>query len=248
LEYLTLPFDLSLLDLPDITSIPVDMSQLQFPCNDDVKIRATFIFLRNIDLDLNLDFSKCSYEDKEKFILMFMTGDISSMNKEMIDTWIDILLSKYLDNDITGILNSSEIDLFKIRNIELINNIYNLIASLTVLGIYKYIKSGATGSDMIEFDEEFENTDYDEINFKNFSRLTISKYFGIIFQNVDTSNMKFYSKYFDGEDQISIARINKNLPVINLLNIFFAPEDVQNDFVDKINNLLIQEEEVDIDE
>jgi len=60
--------------------------------------------------------------------------------------------------------------------------------------------------------------------------------------------MKFYSKYFDGEDQISIARINKNLPVINLLNIFFAPEDVQNDFVDKINNLLIQEEEVDIDE
>ena len=249
MEHLYLPIDLDLINELDITNIPIDMSDLRFPCSSELKIRSAFIFIRNINLNLNLDFSNCLYNTKEEFILTYMKGNIKVDIPIIRNTWIDILLSKYTsDFDISGMLSKEEIDKFVERNGDIIKNIYELIASLSVLGVYKYTKSNASGAQLIEFDNQFIETDYDEINFYNFSLLTDSEYFGFLFQNSTNLNPKFYKNYFDGEDQLAIARINTNLPIINLLNILFAPSEVQDNFIEGLNGMFTSVSEESKDE
>lgn len=246
MNYLTLPLDISSIENIDFENNIIDMSDLRFPDN---KIRSAFIFIRNADLDMNFDFSKCSYETKEEFVLMYIKGNINVKLPIIRDTLIDIIISKYTnENIIIGIFTRDEINKFINDNIDLVNELCTLVISLPILGVYHYSKSDSSISNMINFDNEFEYTNYDEINFNNFSFLTESELFTVLIQIITDYTPKFYSKYFDGVDQIAIARINSNLPIINLLNIFFAPEEIQNNFVSEINNILTVEEEADINE
>lgn len=244
MEHFTLPLDLTLID--DLTNINIDMSELNFDCPDDRKLRAAFIFIRNLDLDLNLDFSKCSYEMKEEFLLAYLKGDININIPIIRDTWIHILVSGYSEsNDIDSILNEKELQEFYNKNKFFIYEINRLIASLTIMSVYQYSKSNANGANMITFDNQFEETNYDEINFNNFSFLTESPYFGFLFQNASRYvEPRFYNKYFKLNDQVSHVRINENLPIINLMNMLFAPKEIQDTFINELNKILEPEKEV----
>lgn len=55
----------------------VDMSNINFPTNES-KYRTTFIYLRNTNFNnIELDFSKCNYEDKAKFLIEYIRSDIT---------------------------------------------------------------------------------------------------------------------------------------------------------------------------
>jgi len=242
-KYLTLPLDIGVIENFNQEDIMIDMSDLQFPCKPELKIRSAFIFIRNVDLNMNLDFSKCSFKMKEEFLLMYLTGNIGVNIPCIRDTWIDILLYRYnKDNLLIGIMDSKEIEKFSLKHNDLITEVYTLIASLPVMVIYQYSKSPATYAELIKFDGEFEESDYDKINFSNFSRLTESRRFGGVMIDVDKYPQKFYKHYFAGNDQISMARLNENLPLMNLLNIFFSPKDTQERFISGLNDLLTTEE------
>lgn len=239
---LYLPIDLKLFENLNISNIPIDMSDLRFPCIDENKVRHAYIFLRNINMNLKLDFDNCLYNRKEEFILMYLNGNINLNLPIMINTWIDILTSQYMDIPVSGILSKEEIELFISRNNDFISEVNKLIASLVVLSVYQYSKSNASGANMIEFDNEFEESDYNKINFHNLSFLTSHEYFGFLFQN-SKYKPRFYSKYFMGTDQIAITRINNNLPILSLLSIYFSPQSIQDDFIDKIDKFTTSSEE-----
>ena len=81
----------------------VDMSNIDFPTDQD-KFRTTFIYLRNTNFNnITLDFSKCSYEDKEKFLLEYIKSDIIVELFPLIYTWQCLLTFKscepYFSND-----------------------------------------------------------------------------------------------------------------------------------------------------
>lgn len=243
MKYLTLPLDIETIENFDAGDIMIDMSDLQFPCKPELKVRSAFIFIRNIDLNMNLDFSKCSYKTKEEFLLMYMTGNISVSIPIIRDTWIDILLSRYTKNImLLGIMNTNEIEKFLKKYDKLVTEVYTLISSLPVMVVYQYHKSPATYASVINFDGEFEETEYNDINFSNFSRLTESQRFNGVMLEVNNYPQKFYKSYFAGDDQITMARLNENLPLMNLLNIFFSPKETQDRFIDGINELLTPEE------
>lgn len=72
----------------------VDMSNIDFPTNQD-KYRTTFIYLRNTNFNnINLDFSKCSYEEKERFLLEYIKSDITVELFPLIYTWQCLLTYK----------------------------------------------------------------------------------------------------------------------------------------------------------
>lgn len=244
MEYLTLPLDLSIIESLDFENILIDMSDLRFPCSPELKIRSTYIFIRNIDIDMKLDFSKCTYEEKEKFILMYLKGNINVNIPIIRDTWLDILYgSNPIQNELYGILTHDEIKKFIKNNYKFVHDVYKLISSLPVLAIYNYSKSNASGAELINFDGEFEETDYNEINFHNFALLTENdEYFGLVYLACPKYPLLFYKKYFDGDDHISMSRINSRLPIMELLNIFFGPTEVQYNFIDGINEILTPEE------
>ena len=72
----------------------VDMSNIDFPTNQD-KYRTTFIYLRNTNFNnILLDFSKCSYEEKAKFLLEYIKSDITVELLPLIYTWQCLLTYK----------------------------------------------------------------------------------------------------------------------------------------------------------
>lgn len=121
----------------------VDMSNLSFPCtkdNDDVRI--AYIYLRNTDFSkIKLDFSKCSFDYKSRFILFYLFGDIEYNIREMNETWMQILImfnneySELIENDV--IMSKDEICEFIKNNKEKIQLLNSFIFSLSLYPIYR---------------------------------------------------------------------------------------------------------------
>ena len=54
----------------------VDMNDLKFPVDSSMQERSALLFIRNTNLKGSFDFSGCSYERKELFLMLYMTEEI----------------------------------------------------------------------------------------------------------------------------------------------------------------------------
>lgn len=230
----TLPFDVTTYN-PSEEGILIDMSKLSFDVSEEQQKRSSFIFLRNAGIEVDLDFSNCSYEDKEQFLLLYLTEDIDVNADILSTTWIEILSAKDGGGIILpSILTSDEIDRFLKNNKEFVAEIYQLINSLPVYSLYCSQHNG------VEFTtDEFKRSDSHLIKITNFSKL--SKYDAFILLIDGATEPLFYEKLFiKGEYYISYMM--NRMPFLNLLSALFMTPEMQSEIANRFNEVLTPQE------
>lgn len=237
MEY-SLPIDSNELENVEKNEITVDMSKLNFQCNEEKQIRSCFLFLRNTNLKANMNFNNCLYNMKESYLLFYMNGDMDVNMKPLTETWIDILIhylygeKEEYDN---SILNKEEIKLFIDKNKSFIDEIYRFIISLPLVSMSFYF-THSNKSNCINMDD-FEKTDYEGINLLNFSNLLDNELFILLINPINDVKPLFYTKYFDINNNIVMNTIINKLPYLSLLNVFLNDETVLKKFIENINSL-----------
>lgn len=211
--------------------LTIDMSSLNFNVDADKQKRTSFIYLRNAGIKANFDFSGCSYEDKEEFLLLYLQEEIDVPIDILANTWIEILSAKDGGGVVLpSILTADEIQTFNNRNAEFIAEINQLINSLP---IYSMLCSPLNGQ--VFNTDDFEKTDYHKIKITNFAKL--ARYDAFIFLIDGTTPQKFYTKIFI-KDDYRISQMMDRLPYLNMLTALFAPQEVQKDIANNINQFL----------
>ena len=136
---ITIPNDQNVLSTTD--ELVIDMSDLRFNCDTDKKKFYAFIYIRNTGLKAQLNFEKCSFEDKEEYLMMFMKSNIEIKCPILASTWIEIISFDDSEIYLPSILDSNEIRKFINNNREFVNNIHQFINSLPIYAIYKFKKN-----------------------------------------------------------------------------------------------------------
>lgn len=139
MKTITIPFSEDLLfgNIDNLQDYIVDISQIDFQdeeLNKD-KINCTFTYIRNLNLDINLDFSSLSYDEKENWILNYINVDLFDLYiKDLSETFINLLSDEenIIENTVS-ILSIQEIKKFRENHINLLNNIKQFIVSLEVI-------------------------------------------------------------------------------------------------------------------
>lgn len=226
----TLPFDINQLDQTE-ERVSINMAELNFNVPSEQQKRSSLIFIRNAGIHGDLDFSQCSYEDKEEFLLLYLQEEIDVDAEILASTWIEILSAKDGGGVILpSILSADEIQVFLSRNHEFIDAVYQLINSLPIYSMYCSSQNGTAFNV-----DDFEKTDDHRIKISNFSKL--SKYDPFIMLIDGETPSKFYTKIFI-KDEPHIVEMMERLPFLNLLIAMFSPVEVQNEIVKGINQFL----------
>lgn len=225
----SLPFDINTADHEEEMSI--DMSSLNFDVPEDKQKRSAFVFLRNTGVKGVLDFSNCSYKDKEEYLRLFMEEDIDVNSDILCTTWIEILSAKDGGGVILpSILSGDEIQKFIDNNKDLLDKMYQLINSLPIYSMYC---SPANG-DVYNVDD-FPKTDDHQVKITNFSKLSKYDPFALLIDG--TTRGKFYTKIFI-KNEPHIAQMMDRLPFLNLLTALFAPPEIHNEILHRVDQKL----------
>lgn len=223
-----LPFDISKLNEDGAM---INMSELNFDVPINQQKKASFIFLRNAGIKAGLDFSQCSFVDKEEFLLLYLQEDIDVNADILSTTWIEILSAKDGGGVVLpSILSANEIQMFNNRNTEFISELMQLINSLPIYSMYCSPLNGSTFTM-----DEFERTDYDKVKITNFSKL--SRYDAFMLLIEPSTSAKFYEKLFI-KDESKISEMMDRLPYLNILTAIFAPQEVQDQLASGLSQIL----------
>lgn len=229
----TLPFDVW--SIPEGERVLVDMSILNFDVPADQQRKSCFIFLRNSNVKADLDFSKCSYKEKEEFLLLYLQEDIDVDAEILSSTWIEILSARDGGGVVLpSILTSAEIQTFLDRNAEYITEIYRLINSLPIYSMYCSTQNGKLYNT-----DDFPKSDYHGIKITNFSKLSKYDAFSLLIDG-ETPGI-FYEKLFIKDDP-RISRMMDQLPYLNLINALMFPPEAQEQIIAGINSMLVPPE------
>lgn len=239
-KLITIPCSLDKID--DYSKVSIDMSNLQFDCDNDKKKFYAFIFIRNTGIKSNLNFDKCSFYDKEEYIKMFLTLNIELKCSILASTWIEIL--SFDDNDIylPCILTKEEIKKFIDRNKKLIDSIHQFINSLPLYSIYKYINQFKINTNDIN---EFDICDNIDIKLINFYQLTEFDRFILLLNPNPPYEHKpvLYKDLFDNRDNAyDLMCITNKLPYMNFINAIFSDKDCQDNIISRIDKVFKEEE------
>ena len=103
-------------ELKDINKeIFVNMSNINFDDNNITKQQKAFIYIRNMNLH-NLIFTDCNFEEKEKYLLLYLEYNINIDIDILNKTWLKILSYNLIDIECESILNNDEICKFIKKN------------------------------------------------------------------------------------------------------------------------------------
>lgn len=240
MKHYSLPLDIQSMKAINNEQDSIDMADLHFKGDTIKQKRSAFLFIRNTNLSATLDFSNCSYEDKEEYLMMFMGGDIEVKCGILASTWMEILMHNHSDDVpiiLPCILSRDEIGQFIRSNKDFIGEIMNFIYSLPVYAIqvYWYMSKDNTGA----FDtSEFPKSDYDGICAGNFCQLIQFDDFMMIITPPGDFVPTYYSKYFNLRDNLTMATILEDLPYLNLINIMVGPKEGHAKFAEGITEML----------
>lgn len=228
-KLITIPTTINMVDSSDELSI--DMSNLQFNVDENKKKLYAFIFIRNSGIKATLDFEKCSYNDKEEYLLLFIKSNIEVDSSILASTWIEILSfdENNTESHSESILTFDEIKIFINNNSKLVDEIHQFINSLPLYAIYEYYKNINHPIPMDEFDE------VDELNFSliNFNQLSIIDKFNFLLNDNPSDNQKpvFFNNVFKNNDNPHILlRIINNIHYFKILNLMLSDiNDIRKD-------------------
>lgn len=205
-----IPYDIEKIEeIRDFGAI-VDVSSPDFPgIAEDKQLRTTLVFLRNTGFDVELDFSKCAYEEKRIYLLLYLQEKIEVKYKEFSDTWTSIILQSLgFENDRPSILTKEEQSLFMKENNEYISHVINFIYSLTLYAMDRYSLNGHA-YDM----EGFRKTDAEDIGGNICSVLEAPEIIMVYSLDIEP---QFYTKIFTIENNKLFDAIQK-LPFMSFL-------------------------------
>lgn len=199
-----LPFDIMELEnLKKMECIEIDMSKTEFPENIN-NISTTFVYLRNIGLsNIKLNFSKCDYETKAKYLKEYISTKFEIKQKEFSDTLIKVVCEYYKGIKETietySFLNTMEIDKFINENLETVKTISNFLVSLPLYQIMRLELEEDTTLDMTGINSV--DTEVMGANIYNFleDNIDIVGYVFAVNPNMDTPNI--YTKYFTKDNE-----------------------------------------------
>lgn len=199
-----LPFDIMELEnLKKMECIEIDMSKTEFPENIN-NISTTFVYLRNIGLsNIKLNFSKCDYETKAKYLKEYISTKFEIKQKEFSDTLIKVVCEYYKGIKETietySFLNTMEIDKFINENLETVKTISNFLVSLPLYQIMRLELEEDTTLDMTGINSV--DTEVMGANLYNFleDNIDIVGYVFAVNPNMDTPNI--YTKYFTKDNE-----------------------------------------------
>lgn len=173
----------------------VDMSSINFPEGVENSTRTVFIYLRNTGFkNIVLDFTKCSYEQKQSYLVEYINTDIINEIPILTYTWKQILLCRDTNVQVyQSILNDEETKDFVGSFGSLINDLISFYLS-TPLFILSRIK-GDNDKALLNM-EGIEITDYKPGN-ENLYYLIEPEFMNALSLTYkDNIPVKFYSQYF----------------------------------------------------
>ena len=218
----------------------VDMSALEFPgISKDNQQRVALIFLRNTGFNVNLDFKKCSYEEKARFVRLFIESGIECSNAEFPDTWLTIL-KRYVkgEKDVNfSFFTDAELERFVETEQEIIDKVVTVIYSLPVFLLERInIENG-------EYIDDIEpSTDSTVSN--NISFLLSGEAWLDIFLNIDPERYKQYrfEHLFNMENNKLFDAIKTSPIAAILVGANTTDEKVWEDFIKELFGLTDEEE------
>ena len=206
----------------------VDMNDLKFPVDSSMQERSALLFIRNTNLKGSFDFSGCSYERKELFLMLYMTEAVQVYVPELIHTWVAIIGNKYVKMDVGSILSLNEIDAFIANHQELVNEMINITGSIPICSIYSFLKSQG-----INCQGEYEISEYIGINARNYFNLLSDNNFIKLIELIDDIHPKYYVNYFV-EDTSYYASLLYKLPYLSLLTAAFLDDESRAKFISNL--------------
>lgn len=213
-----LPYDFDLMDKISEEGALVDVSDINYPFNNDIE-RTTLIYLRNTGYkNVILDFNNVDYNSKEKYIIEYLTGDIEFDIKELTLTILKIF-SKYkgLNLSVFSILSEEEENQFIKNNKNFLMNLECFAYSLPLYSISRLNTEDFT----FNFDD-IEKTDY-KFN-QNICSLIEHPYWNIFYELEVDIQPKFFTKMFTEDNNKLFETIMKYTPFSVLLYGMGNPE------------------------
>lgn len=202
----------------------VDMSNIDFPTNQD-KYRTTFIYLRNTNFNnILLDFSKCSYEEKAKFLLEYIKSDITVELLPLIYTWQCLLTYK----SCKPYFNDEEAERFIKENQNTLQELKEFYLSLP---LYLFTRLKLVDMDM-------DNLTRKDFNYGRNSYFLIRNEFidYLSAQNPDFNSPILYTQHFTPDNEVLFDYM-KELDIYNLIQTMTEtdPEEFKK-LLTEINN------------
>lgn len=232
-----LPYDTSLMNEIKENGAIIDMSNINYPSipsSDNVRI--SYIYLRNTDFNVDLNFDNCDYQFKEDFVYFYMFGDITYDIKEMNDTWMQIMImynNQYTDILTNrSILTKDEITKFIEKYKDKIDLINKFLFSLALFPIYRLNNVDLPKDDVQVLDEKpFTENVYGLIKHELFNP----------FLTLDGIDKPIYFKqYFTENNNQLFELIAKYTPYAALLHGLFNSSS--EDWSNFVNNLEVANE------
>jgi hypothetical protein len=242
-----LPYDINQMEIINNEGAIVDMSNINFPqISAEEQINVSLIYLRNTNFNVKLNFENCSYEDKKEYLIKYITNNINIDYEEFSLTWLKILLFfvEYdfnLDPDllnIFSILTDEEIKQFISEENIIMEELYQLIISLSVYVLFKSTMNG----------EVYDLSDIEKTD-KNIIGINI---YHLLYPEIDTiiSSEKFDTKFlfynkiftinnkelFDAIDNLFVAKLLYGMSTIDPVEFKDILEEVNKEFVEDIKN------------
>lgn len=238
MRVLSLPIDEKL--FPISNSDTIDMSNLNFDIDEDLRIRACLIYLRNMNIppEITFDFLSCSFEDKSKYLIEYLFGDINTNIPILNQSWIKILSIDYNKINIGCILDDAEIVEFINDNKDLIYEMHRLMSSFPLCSInYYFIMNN------INQDTGFKKSSFNKFNIHNIINLFNYEEFLTLCTMINDITPVFYEKYFFfSKDFKSVKNpyidpLIRYFPYIDLINILYN-DNIKEKFIDELDNML----------
>lgn len=228
-----IPTDLSLIKEDDI----IDMSKLGFGVDDSKKKYFSFIYIRNSGIKVELNFDQCSYEDKEEFLMLFMTSGIEVKSSVLASTWLEIIFNSD-QPQLKSILNIEEVKKFNMDHSDYIAKLRQFINSLPLYTISIFKDNDVS----IDFND-FKMNDFTNISLCNFCQLTEFEDFLLLLEDTNTENKaEYFEKIFNNpENMYHLSLMINNLPYLQFLSVMLGTQEVQNDFLKTLSNVLKEE-------
>lgn len=199
----------------------INMNELNFNVPEEKKKITAFLYLRNCGIKNALDFSQCSYEDKEEFLLLFMKQEFNLYNRYFYNTWAGILGDFYPED---CILSQEEMSNFVIKNSEYIHMIKVFINSLI---LFKSIRADKDFFNIGMKVDNIKHTDFQEISIYGlYSILENHQYLFMIL--IDQTEVMIFDNLFNDNNSYSL---------INLINGFTPYNEILSDLLNILGDL-----------
>lgn len=221
----------------------IDMHNLNFPVDSNLQVKTSLLYLRNTGIQGNYDFSECTYEEKEEYLLLYLKNNrLDTLIPLLTKTWVYILSSKYFDINkifMESILTKEEVEIFCVNNKEFLDEIYNFLSSIILCSMYVYSRDGYEKFDL----SQFKLTEYYGLEPKIL--LSLFDFDAIILLTQKCSKdykPKFYDRYFVTGYECYPGFINaltNKFPYLSLFNVFLSEDkNLINNFLNNINEIL----------